>query len=316
MTLHGGTVKFPQLATPGSPLARRAEVYSSQARLTTEIKAASRLLLLHANLHPPTQQELNAWPELRFCHRQTEHAYIRILARPPLRLEHSPSIMTGLHSPTLTNPDMILPNESPSSPPPSPAARALNNPFTQPRGSNSLGSEDDGEETMRRSVRRLLSNGIGSQRKVSSTSTARKSDQDSNETTIPGERTPTHHGAHDGLLLASSPTFRNDFKSSSEGGPDDISNDHWEGFDGPIVETVEVSIVENFEVSLHEADDPVSLDSLQGSHSRVSTPDENEPRLRSILDEDENDPASHAAMSKKAEQILANAKKRLLVRLA
>lgn len=166
---------------------------------------------------------------------------------------------------------------------------------------------------MRRSVRRLLSNGIGSQRKVSSTSTARKSDQDSNETTIPGERTPTHHGAHDGLLLASSPTFRNDFKSSSDGGSDDISNDHWEGFDGPIVGTVEVSYLE---VSRHEADDLVSLDSLQGTHSGVSTPDENEPRLRSILDEDENDPASHAAMSKKAEQILANAKKRLLVRLA
>ena len=216
--------------------------------------------------------------------------------------------MTGLHSPTLTNPDMILPNGSSSSAPPSPTARALNDSFTQPRGSNSLGSEDDGEETMRRSVRRLLSNGIGSQRKVSSTSTARKSDQDSNETTIPGERTPTHQGAHDGLLLASSPTFRNDFKSSSDGGSDDISNDHWEGFDGPIVETVVVS--------RHEADELESLTSLQDAHSRVSTPDENEPRLRSILDEDENDPASHAAMSKKAEQILANAKKRLLVRLA
>lgn len=216
--------------------------------------------------------------------------------------------MTGLHSPTLTNPDMILPDGSPSSPPPSPAARTLNDSFTQLRGNNSLGSEDDAEETMRRSLRRLLSNGIGSQRKVSSTSTARKSDHDSNEIVIPGERTPTHHGAHDGLLLASSPTFRNDFKSSSDGASDNISNDHWEGFDGPIVETVVVS--------RHEADDLVSINSLQDSHSTVSTPDENEPRFRSILDEDENDPASHAAMSKKAEQILANAKKRLLVRLA
>lgn len=169
---------------------------------------------------------------------------------------------------------------------------------------------------MRRSVRRLLSNGIGSQRKVSSTSTARKSDQDSNETTITGERTHTHHGAHDGLLLASSPTFRNDFKSSSDGGSDDISNDHWEGFDGPIVGTVELSFIGTVDVSRHEAVDLISLDRLQRSHSSVSTPDGNEPRLRSILDEDENDPASHAAMSKKAEQILANAKKRLLVRLA
>lgn len=161
---------------------------------------------------------------------------------------------------------------------------------------------------MRRSVRRLFSKGTGSQRKASSTSTARKSDQDSNESTIPGGRTPTHRSSHDGLLLASSPTFRNDFKSSSDGGSDDISNDHWEGFDGPIVETVVVS--------RHEVDDFVSINGRQGSHTGVSTPDVKEPRRRSILDEDENDPASHAAMSKKAEQILANAKKRLLVRFA
>lgn len=161
---------------------------------------------------------------------------------------------------------------------------------------------------MRRSVRRLFSNGIASRRKASSTSTARKSDQDPNESTIHGERTPTHRSSHDGLLLASSPTFPNDFKSSSDGVSDDIDNDHWEGFDGPIVETVVPS--------RHEADDLVSLNGLQDSHSGVSTPDGNEPRPRSILNEDENDPASHAAMSKKAEQILANAKKRLLVRLA
>lgn len=216
--------------------------------------------------------------------------------------------MTGLHSPTLTNPDMILPNGSPSSAPPSPASSVLKESFTQPRGSNTLGSEDDGEETMRRSMRELFSNGIGSQRKASSTSPARKSDQNSNESTFPGERTPTHRSAHGGLLLASSPTFRNDFKSSSDGGSDDISNNHWEGFDGPIDETVMVS--------RHEADDLVGLSGLQDSHTGASTPDVNEPRLRSILDEDENDPASHAAMSKKAEQILANAKKRLLVRLA
>lgn len=161
---------------------------------------------------------------------------------------------------------------------------------------------------MRRSVRRLFSNGIGSQRKASSTSTARKSDQDSSGSIIHGERTPTHPSGHDGFLLASSPTFRNDYKSSSDGGSDDISNDHWEGFDGPIVETVVVS--------RHEAEERVSLNGVQDCHTGLSTPDGNEPGLRSILDEDENDPASHAAMSKKAEQILANAKKRLLVRFA
>ena len=216
--------------------------------------------------------------------------------------------MTGLHSPTLTNPDMILPYGSPSSAPPSPVSGALSDSSTQPRGSNSLGSGDDGEEAMRQSVRRLFSNGIGSQRNASSTSTARESDQDSNGSRIHGERTPTHHSGHDGLLLASSPTFRNDYKNSSDAGIDDISNDHWEGFDGPIVGTVVVS--------RHEAGERVSLNGAQDSRTGVSTPDGDEPGLRSMLDEDENDPASHAAMSKKAEQILANAKKRLLVRLA
>lgn len=216
--------------------------------------------------------------------------------------------MTGLHSPTLTNPDMILPYASPSSAPPSPVSGAPHDSSTQPRDSNSLGSGDDGEEAMRQSVQRLFSNGIGSQRNDSSTSTARKSDQDSNGSIIHGERTPTHHSGHDGLLLASSPTLRNDYKSSSDAGSDDISNDHWEGFDGPIVGTVVVS--------RHEADERVSLKGAQDSRTGVSTPDGNEPGLRSMLDEDENDPASHAAMSKKAEQILANAKKRLLVRLA
>lgn len=161
---------------------------------------------------------------------------------------------------------------------------------------------------MRRSVRRLFSNGIGSQRKASSTSTARKSDEDPNGSIIHRERTQTHNSSYDGLLLASSPTYRNDYKGSSDGGSDDISNDDWEGFDGPIVETVVVS--------RHEADERVNLDDVQDSHAGVSTPDGNESGLRFILDEDENDPTSHAAMSKRAENILANAKKRLLVRLA
>ena len=36
----------------------------------------------------------------------------------------------------------------------------------------------------------------------------------------------------------------------------------------------------------------------------------------SVLDEDENDPHSHAAMTRRAEEILANAKKRLTVSLS
>ena len=47
---------------------------------------------------------------------------------------------------------------------------------------------------------------------------------------------------------------------------------------------------------------------------RVEEPQPNpQDQVRAVLDEDENDPLSHAALSVRAEEILANAKRRLTV---
>ncbi len=153
-------------------------------------------------------------------------------------------------------------------------------------------------------MRRLFSNGFGSQRKASNT--AIQSDKGSTGTLIHREIKLSPEDGHDGLLPASSPTFRDryDYKSSSDGGSDDLNIDHWEGFDGPIIESV---------IEQHIDDDRGSLNSHQESRNGSSKPDGNEPVSHPIPDEDEDNPNSHAAMSKRAELILANAKKRLLV---
>lgn len=118
----------------------------------------------------------------------------------------------------------------------------------------------------------------------------------------------THYSGHQGenMLLASSPTLqhRDGHKSASNAGSDEISNGYWEGFDGPIIEMV---------ADPYPGRDQGSLNGRREPREEGSTLIHNEQGLRTILDEDENDPNSHAAMSKRAEQILANAKKRLLV---
>lgn len=83
-----------------------------------------------------------------------------------------------------------------------------------------------------------------------------------------------------------------------------IKNGHWEGFDGPVEELR----ADPYDIS---TDRSPKLEQGQGRVSPV--PDNDGPGVRSIFDEDEDDPQSHAAMSKRAELILANAKERLLV---
>lgn len=133
-------------------------------------------------------------------------------------------------------------------------------------------------------------------------------DEPSNGGVRLGESKLTHYSGHTGknMLLASSPTLPESYdrKSSSNAGSDDISNGYWEGFDGPIIEMV---------ADPYHGRDQGSLNGRREPHDETSIPDHNDQGLRTILDEDENDPNSHAAMSKRAEQILANAKKRLLV---
>lgn len=159
---------------------------------------------------------------------------------------------------------------------------------------------------MRRGVRRLFGNAVKSRREGLDPPV--HTDEASNRGVRPGESKLTHYSGHTGknMLLASSPTLHEhyDCKSSSNAGSDEISNGYWEGFDGPIIEMV---------ADPHHGRDQGSLNGRREPRDEASTPDHNEQGLRTILDEDENDPNSHAAMSKRAEQILANAKKRLLV---
>ena len=58
--------------------------------------------------------------------------------------------------------------------------------------------------------------------------------------------------------------------------------------------------------------DPVEVAAQDRDHVETRESTYSPP---SILDEDENDPHSHAAMTRRAEEILANAKKRLTVSL-
>ena len=58
--------------------------------------------------------------------------------------------------------------------------------------------------------------------------------------------------------------------------------------------------------------DPEEAAAQDGDHVKTRDSAYSPP---SILDEDENDPNSHAAMTRRAEEILANAKKRLTVSL-
>lgn len=209
-------------------------------------------------------------------------------------------------SPTLTNPDMILPYGSRSSATATSNPRQLHNFSTYSSNSGSPTFGDDDEENMRRGVRRLFGNAGKSRREGLDPPV--HTDKASNGGVRPGEPKYDHSSGHKGgdMLLASSPTLPDSYdrKISSNVRSDEISNGYWEGFDGPIIEMV---------ATPYRVRDQEGLNGRREPRNGGSTPDHNEPGLRTILDEDENDPNSHAAMSKRAEQILANAKKRLLV---
>ena len=209
-------------------------------------------------------------------------------------------------SPTLTNPDMILPYGSPSSASTSVTTKDFRHISTQPRNGGSISSGDDGEENMRRGVRRLFGNGVKPRRDDSDTALLTK--QDGNGSLIQAESKLTRQQGHNRqiVVLAPSPTLHDtrSYKSSGDPKRDEVDNGYWEGFDGPVTDTAVES-----GLSGH----PESVNGDREPSDRSSTPDHDLRGLPVNQDDDDNDPTSHAAMSKRAEQILANAKKRLLV---
>lgn len=209
-------------------------------------------------------------------------------------------------SPTLTNPDLILPYGSRSSATTNSNQRDLYHISTHSSNGGSPTSGDDDDENMRRGVRRLFGNAVKSRREGLDPPLQKDG---ASKGGVRPERPKHAHCSDDkgeNMLLASSPTLQHSdgLKISSNAGSDEISNGYWEGFDGPIVEVVADPSHGGTQGSLNGRREP---------REEGSTPDHNDQGLRTILDEDENDPNSHAAMSKRAEQILANAKKRLLV---
>ncbi|KAL8825856.1 MAG: hypothetical protein Q9191_004158 [Dirinaria sp. TL-2023a] len=206
---------------------------------------------------------------------------------------------SGLPSPTLTNPDMILPFDSPS--PASASRRAQRNPSPPPFDEigNFHSAEEHGADEMKSAVRKLLPNGDGARLRKprQENGTLEKAKRSRNS------RSPPDHAANGFHVLASSPIINSDDARPIETLATLNGNDrsHWN---------------KPYNMADRDASSPHSEDSQDGVD--LSRPTYSFPSLDNEKDgfsappevEDE-DSYSHAAMSIRAEQILANAKKRL-----
>ena len=115
-----------------------------------------------------------------------------------------------------------------------------------------------------------------------------------------------HRPSRERLFISPSPSSDDDRGSGNPGNTTNVEvrDSHWEGFDGPM---------EEVRGTLYNSEASNMPQMNEGQGYGVATPSNSAQGIRAILEEDEDDPQSHAAMSKRAEQILANAKKRLLV---
>lgn len=176
----------------------------------------------------------------------------------------------GLPSPTLTNPDMILPDSSSSTESSLPTPKhheRLPSPSRTGNGYHQFGALHDENSRVKGPMCSPFRHGVlrrhdGSARRRSS------SEKGDNRISFEQNRLSYQQGGE--LLFASSPTMQEN--------PSDFGQ-------------------------------RIYTESTQGDYENgegtYSTP--------AILEEDENDPYSHAAMTRRAEEILANAKRRLTV---
>lgn len=206
-------------------------------------------------------------------------------------------------SPTLTNPDMILPYTSRSlASTSSITPRESQHHSTQQLRVDDSPSLDENGHDMKKGVRRLFGNGAKSSRGDGNKTSSLKEDGNGN---LRNGDHQFNRPSRERLFLTPSPTPEDQYRlmPASKSGRIEIKNGHWEGFDGPVEEASE----DPYDI---QAESP----KMRSRQEHTSpTPDVNAQAFRAILDEDEDDPQSHAAMSKRAELILANAKKRLLV---
>lgn len=213
-------------------------------------------------------------------------------------------LSTTMPSPTLTNPDLILPYRS-SSLSASSVTRRLPQPYsTGARTERRRGVANCDDGNLQESMRKLFGNGVRLDRSGSDPVMPYMQSQSRDWTRLGDHQ--VHQKSKERLFLTPSPTSDDDYDHSRIGDfrHPKIINGHWQGFDGPSEETV-----------LHKYEKQAQRNpEAKHSQRRKSPPPVNgSQEIRAILDEDEDDPHSHAAMSRRAEHILANAKKRLLV---
>ncbi|KAL8849914.1 MAG: hypothetical protein Q9221_005133 [Calogaya cf. arnoldii] len=186
-------------------------------------------------------------------------------------------------SPTLTNPDMILPEHSTS---PHQFSRSSTLPQWQ-----QASSTDDGQ--MKAAVRNLFGNGHRLRHRSSEKALKTEETQDTR---------PQSKQSDPNSALASSPLLHEGFGAKSMGGPipKDGPNDNWDALDDGSVISESVS-------PLVEADRENYMMSEVGGLDGYKFSD----RFRRAIVEEDDESYSHAAMSVRAEEILANAKRRL-----
>lgn len=209
----------------------------------------------------------------------------------------------ALPSPTLTNPDLILPYRSSSLSASSVTQRLPEQYSTRPRTEGHRAVANHEDRNIKESMQRLLGNGV-------------RLDRSGSEPAMPFMESRSRDwrvGDYDfrrkskeRLFLTPSPTpdDQYDLESLSDSIYPEINNGHWEGFDGP---------AEEVRGHTYQSESQKSPYAKPTQRNESLAPLNGSQEIRAILDEDEDDPQSHAAMSRRAENILANAKKRLLV---
>ena len=219
-----------------------------------------------------------------------------------LATSYTTQMPSGLPSPTLTNPDMILPFDSPSSA--SNSKRAQRTPSPPPIDNvDQLHSADgNGPGEMKSAMRKLLPNGDGAKLRKPrhENGTLEKAKRSRNS------RSPPAKGANGFQVFASTPTLKDNYAPPTTNAAASNGNDRsrWDRSSGVEDEDDSSPHSEGSQDGALDLGRPTyGFPSLDNEKDGFSAPPEME----------DEDSYSHAAMSIRAEQILANAKKRLTV---
>ena len=202
---------------------------------------------------------------------------------------------TAMPSPTLTNPDLILPYRSSS-------LSASYSTGAQTEKRRGVANRDDGN--LKESMQKLFGNGVRLDRSGSDPVMPYMQSQIRDRTRLADYQ--VRQKSKERLFLTPSPTSDDEYDHSYRGlsTQPKIINGHWQGFDGPSEDIV---------IPSYHNRSQRSPEAKRAPPKESPPPVNGSQEIRAILDEDEDDPHSHAAMSRRAELILANAKKRLLV---